>query len=449
MRVSQYTRVIELDDQESLVLNIPRRTADIVPTVHAMQLDDPEMMEPQWREYALRVGYLSDVTHDEEVEWFTQMVRDLRSAPQPVNVVAVTTNTCNFACSYCFQADSGMRRLEDKHLSADEADQIVAQMRTFATGPGVGQFELMGGEPLLPKLREVIERLVYAAEELHVPVRVTTNGYFLDQFADLLGETLINEIQVTLDGDEIHHNQRRIPRSGQPTFRRILDNIRLALDRGVQVQIRANVDRRNVESMPALISLLEDERILNHPLVLFHPVAVVPDPFSEDGADGDYYMDEVEMLREVPVPSVRSGADKGPVQDLTTGIHAIMANVFADACGAPSRNYYFAPGGEVFNCHELIGRPSLSVGTFRDGSFRELPIRALWRKRTVDQLENCRVCPLALAHGGGCGARLQHDQLGRFGVCGGFPSYFDHMVRALWRGEAVDLGLSCGTSCSV
>lgn len=446
--MSTYTRIIDLDNDESLVINIPKRVADLVPTGFARQLHFPDAdMEPQWREYAAAVGFITADSLEQEISWFRGLVTSLRGRSQPVNVMAVTTNTCNFACSYCFQADSGMRRLNDRHLSSSEAESILAQMQTLARGPGIGQFELIGGEPLLPRLRDVVTRLVLGAESLAVPVRVTTNGFFLDEFAELLGGGRITEVQISLDGSPDYHNARRIPLSGQPTFDRILSNIKLALERSVRVQVRSNVDRRNVDSLPQLFDILNAEGILSHPLAEFHAVAVQPDPFSAERGVGQHYMSQKEVqqcVAKAGAPSDHHAMARG----LTSGIRGIIESIFVDACGAPSRNYYFAPGGEIYNCHELIGRPDKAVGSFTREKLRELPVRVLWRARTVDQLENCRTCSLALAHGGGCGARLEGDALGRYGVCGDFPRFFDEAVRALARGESVDLGISCGSSCS-
>ena len=447
MRISTYTRIVDLPDDESLVINIPRRVADLVPTGFASQLHAPDAdMEPQWHEYAAAVGFITASSLEQEIKWFTDLVVSLRHQSQPVNVMAVTTNTCNFACSYCFQADSGMRRLTDRHLSSSEAESILARMRTIARGSGIGQFELIGGEPLLPRLRDVVTMLVLGAEELSVPVRVTTNGFFLDEFAELLGGGRISEVQISLDGPPASHNARRIPLSGQPTFDRILSNIKLALGQRVRVQIRSNVDRRNVDSLPELIEILRAEGILSNLLTEFHAVAVQPDPFSAQRGVGDHYMNQGEVRQRIP--DLGASDERFMARGLSSGIRGIIESIFVDACGAPSRNYFFAPGGEIYNCHELIGRPDKAVGSYTRESLRELPIRALWQARTVDQLENCRTCSLALAHGGGCGARLEGDALGRLGVCGDFPHFFDEAVRALASGESVDLGISCGSSCS-
>lgn len=449
MRMSTYTRIIDLHNDESLVINIPRRVADVLPTSFALQLHAPEVtMETQWHDYAADVGYITAQSLEEEIRWFTDLVASQKAGVEPVNVMAVTTNTCNFACSYCFQADSGMRRLTDRHLSVTEAESILTQMRTFAAGPGIGRFELIGGEPLLPRLRDVVTKLVTGAEDLSVQTRVTTNGFFLDEFTDLLGAGRIAEAQISLDGAPDAHNTRRVPLSGQPTFDRILNNVKLALRHGVRVQVRANVDRRNVDSLPKLLEILSAEGILASPLADFHAVAVQPDPFSADRGVGEHYMTQEEVQRRIPMPEAPVGEPSTAVRGLTAGIRGIIDNIFVDACGAPSRNYYFAPGGEIYNCHELVGRPDRAVGSFIREKLRELPIRSIWQARTVDQLENCRTCSLALAHGGGCGARLEGDALGRFGVCGDFPSFFDETVRALARGESVDLGLNCGSSCS-
>src|SRR6185436_10729046 len=51
--------------------------------------------------------------------------------------------------------------------------------------------------------------------------------------------------------------RRRIGHDGLPTFRRIADNIDLALARGTQVKLRINIDRSNSDALPALAAFID------------------------------------------------------------------------------------------------------------------------------------------------------------------------------------------------
>lgn len=435
MRLSTYTHIVRLPGGEAVVMNLPRRSVDRVPAFAADELEHLDRISPEWADYALDVGYLTEATRAEEVEWFRALVRDLRQAVMPANVMFVTTNSCNLACSYCFQADSGMRSLPEKHLTLAEAETALEQVARLMAARGVARVELIGGEPLLPRQSEVVVTIVRRLRELGLPVRVTTNGVFLDRFRDLLGPTQIDELQISLDGTAATHDLRRVPRSGVPTFEGIVRNIEMALRRGVRVLIRPNIDRRNIHDLPHLIELLKVRGILDDPLVTFNYASVRRDPFSPDAGVGSHYMELSEIdeyLRASGTPLVSiPGAAAHTYEPLSDYLNWIVQNPMVDACGAPSRNIYFAPGGGVFNCHELVGRPDAVVGRLASDRVVELPIWDVWRKRTVDELVNCRECPLAFAHGGGCGARLTGDALGAWGVCDDFPQELDDMIVAL------------------
>ena len=107
-----------------------------------------------------------------------------------------------------------------------------------------------GGEPLINF--QSIERL--SKEFLHMGIsysaKMVTNGYLLTpEVADKIESLAIRNIQITLDGPEPIHNQRRMLLGGQPTYRTIMDNLKylLGVNKTVTIDIRTNVDRRNME----------------------------------------------------------------------------------------------------------------------------------------------------------------------------------------------------------
>ncbi|MGW6426689.1 radical SAM protein [Nocardia sp. NPDC055053] len=436
MRLSTYTRIIDLGNGTSLLLNLPRRVADIIPTDRVSVLTAPTETpdDQQLCQYALDVGYLTELSRADELSWFVDYVGSHVPSTQAANIAVVTTNACNLACSYCFQADTGMRSIPQRYLSLDEAARVIDAVKNVSAQRGVHHLELFGGEPLLPRTAEVVRYLVTSASELGLSTRATTNGVYLQQFADILGPGMLDDLQISLDGPPEIHDRRRVPLAGQPTFQVIVDNITLAVRAGAHVLVRVNLDRRNIAGVPALRELLEARGLLGEQGLELQYINVAPDPLAPDRGVGEHFLSLTEMTEElrsmgVPVPEYLDPIGTGT--PLGEYLGRLMDQPVFDACGAPARNIYFSPEGMVYNCHELVGRPELAVGRFSSGSVVQLPIWDKWRQRRVDRLENCRECSVALAHGGGCGARLDSDALGRFGVCDGFAEQFDARIVAL------------------
>lgn len=259
MRISHYTRITDLGDGTSLLLNLPHKRADVIPNEVVALIEGGSLDQHADTSRALlEAGYLTVLSSEDEVRWFEQHVAAQISEKQAANIAVVTTNSCNLACSYCFQADTGMRAIPQRYLTEGDADSILRSVSSLIGSRGVSHLELFGGEPLLPRLGNVVRKLVLGGAELGLQTHATTNGVFLHHFADVLSPTMLNDLIVSLDGTAEYHDLRRVPLSGAPTFSTIINNIELALDKGVSVYIRPNIDRRNIDGLPKLIDFLDD-----------------------------------------------------------------------------------------------------------------------------------------------------------------------------------------------
>ncbi|MCK0515702.1 radical SAM protein [Williamsia sp. DF01-3] len=437
--MSTYTRIVDVHNDTSVILNLPRRVADVVPTVQAQVLQaDLHNADPQWVRYATRVGYLTDQTRESERQWFRELVGTIADDKRDGAVATlslVTTNTCNLACSYCFQSDSGMREIAQRFMTIDQAKESFAAIdRLVDNGQVLSHIELFGGEPLLPSTRRVVEYAVLEAERRGLLTRATSNGVFLDHFVDLLGPTRIYDLQVTLDGSARFHDERRIGKKRQPTFDRILANIELAVARGVDVDIRANIDRRNIDGLIELIDVLDTRELLDAPNVEFTWVNVWPDEAAEDDVDSGFFMTRADIDAHLAHQSSNHPAltkVSPPPTPLSAYLSEIMHDPQIRFCGAGANNLFVSPEALVYSCDEHVGQPQRAVATIDEAGIAPLPLWDVWRDRRIDKLTNCVDCSVSLAHGGGCGAKLSDAQLGRYGACGTFPADFDNEVRRL------------------
>jgi MoaA/NifB/PqqE/SkfB family radical SAM enzyme len=66
------------------------------------------------------------------------------------------------------------------------------------------------------------------------------------------GPAGIARLQITLDGPPREHDKRRVYADGAGSYERIAANIAMALELGVAVSVRLNVDRNNMGDPPAV-----------------------------------------------------------------------------------------------------------------------------------------------------------------------------------------------------
>lgn len=102
------------------------------------------------------------------------------------------TDRCNLRCFYCMPS-SGIRRLPpDEILKYEELIEIIKYAREL----GIGKFRITGGEPLVRKgVIDFIEKVA----GLGVDFSLTTNGIFLNRYAEDLFNAGLPRINISLD----------------------------------------------------------------------------------------------------------------------------------------------------------------------------------------------------------------------------------------------------------
>jgi len=134
---------------------------------------------------------------------------------------------CNLRCTYCMPADGIILSPKASLMTADE---IFAIARTFVEN-GVDKIRLTGGEPLLRKdFPEIASKLA----TLDASLSITTNGILIDRFIDVLKESRIRKINLSLDtlvASKFHSVTLR------DQFEKVIDNLHLLLRNDFTVKI--------------------------------------------------------------------------------------------------------------------------------------------------------------------------------------------------------------------
>lgn len=165
-------------------------------------------------------------------------------------VVWNVTRRCNLHCIHCY---SGSRDKEyEGELTTAEGTALLDDLAGF----GVPTVLFSGGEPLMrPDLFELAEH----ARDRGLRSVLSTNGTRIDRdAARRIVAAGFSYVGISLDGIGAPHD---VVRGKAGAFEASLRALRLLRDLGVRVGLRFTVHRFNVQELPAIFDLLEEEEI--------------------------------------------------------------------------------------------------------------------------------------------------------------------------------------------
>jgi len=157
---------------------------------------------------------------------------------------------CNLACQHCYSISADIDFAGE--LATRDIYRTMDDLKAF----GVPVLILSGGEPLLhPDIHDIAAR----AKALGFYVGLSTNGTLItaDNIARIAAIGF-DYIGISLDGMEATHDRFR-RKSG--AFAASLGGVRLCRDAGMKVGLRFTLTQDNAHDLPALLELMEAERV--------------------------------------------------------------------------------------------------------------------------------------------------------------------------------------------
>ena len=145
---------------------------------------------------------------------------------RPITYLRISvTDRCNLRCVYCMPEQGVPLLRHDQILSFEEIRDITRQ----AVALGIEKVRLTGGEPLVRRGIVNAVSLLADLEGIH-DLAMTTNGVFLDEFAEPLARAGLHRVNVSLDALE-PRRYAAITRGGDVA--RVLRGIEAARTAGV------------------------------------------------------------------------------------------------------------------------------------------------------------------------------------------------------------------------
>jgi uncharacterized protein len=308
---------------------------------------------------------------------------------------------CQLGCGYCGQVHVA------RHMSVQHQDMLVERLSRRLRSGRYTSLNVcwFGAEPLLGlgAMRRLSPRLARLASE-HSAIyssRIVTNGMRLTAaIASELQEVHhVRAAEVTLDGPEYVHDERRPTKSGGVSFGRILRNlIEIAAESEVtmELSLRCNVDHGNADSVSELIELLAEHGLHRRVSLSFAPVY----SWGNDAHLGalsveEFGAREIEWFAQMHNHGFR--LDILPSRKPIVCLAVRREGELTDATGT------------VFNCTELSYVPAYgnpndhAIGTLGSDRPEALaPFRGFNEEMIAGDHVPCRSCAVLPACGGAC-----------------------------------------------
>lgn len=312
------------------------------------------------------------------------------------NVALLTTASCNFGCSYCYEGDLTYGK---KHMSDETADHAVSWLQARAKENRASSVNVLfhGGEPLLniPVIEKVGREMSGFCQEngMKFVANMFSNGYLLDrETAERVKAVGVTAAKVTIDGPEDVHNSLRFLKGRGKTYRTIIKNL-LEIKDILTIDLGINYNKDTAHRIPEFLDNLI--KIGLGPGVIRK---VECQPIMPGGGSG-----KASALDSGCIPTAGLFGDLLSVQEeVVKRGFGNYAEPEISPCAVVQATYFIINhDGALFKCPALVDQPKYAVGhVAEDFGYNAEMYRCLgYNTFENETCRNCSVLPICL---GGC-----------------------------------------------
>lgn len=314
---------------------------------------------------------------------------------------------CNLACKYCFASQGDYGGVKRELMSFDVAKRAVDFLIAMSGTRQHCEIDFFGGEPLLnwDVVKQTVEYVesIQAAHNKIFKLTLTTNGVLLTQDKiDYVNEHNISLV-LSIDGREEVHNRMRPSAGGTDTYKTVAKNLVNAVKQrdGREYYVRGTYTHNNLDFTKDVIAMsdLGFEHLSMEPVV---------------GKEGEYVLrdedlpileKEYEKLADLYLQRQKDGwGEKFNFfhfrMDLYRG--PCMAKRLR-GCGAGHEYMAIVPNGDIYPCHQFVGRDGYVLGNVFEG-LKNFDIPREFRNIHVFTKPTCAKCWAKFFCSGGCHA---------------------------------------------
>ena len=312
------------------------------------------------------------------------------------------SHDCNLRCKYCFASTGDFGTGKRMTMDIDTAKQAIDFVIAKSGNRRNIEVDFFGGEPLMA-MDTVKATVEYARsiEEQHgkcFRFTITTNGVLLsDENIDYINREMSNVV-LSLDGRPGVNDHMRPTVNGKGSYEVIVPKFqKLVAGRGTKdYYARGTFTRENLDF---------GEDVKHLASLGFRSVSVEP-------ASGP--LDDPFAIKEEDLPQVKAEYEKlaGELMgrkdvnffhfnvDLKQGPCVIKR---LRGCGAGCEYVAITPDGDIYPCHQFVGKEEYRMGSVYDGSF-DMEISGKFADQNIYTRPACRECWARFYCSGGCSA---------------------------------------------
>lgn len=359
---------------------------------------------------------------------------------------------CNLACKYCYYLEKNkLYPTAQRHLMSDEMLEQFTREYIEAQTMNQVLFTWHGGEPLLRSIdfyRKALSLQQKYAGGRRIDNVIQTNGTLLtDEWCEFFAQNhwLVG---ISIDGPQPDHDHYRLTAAGKPSWKKVMQGIKLLKKHGVEWNAMAVVNAYNA----------------NHPLEFYRF-------FKENGCQFLQFTPIVERLtRHEDGRTLASLADKdefslseasvAPEQwgyflcaIFDEWVREDVGKIFVEIFDCTLANWMgISPGicayskecghagvmehnGDVYSCDHFVF-PEYKLGNIRDHSLIDMLYgeqqQEFSRLKHSSLPRQCKECDMEFACHGECPKnRFMKDKYGDSGLnylCPGYYHYYQHVA---------------------
>ncbi|WP_194191339.1 thioether cross-link-forming SCIFF peptide maturase [Clostridium chrysemydis] len=313
---------------------------------------------------------------------------------------------CNLRCKYCF-ADEGEYHGHKGVMTLDTAKKAIDYV-VKRSGPRRNiEIDLFGGEPtmIMDTIKDII---AYAREneekwKKNIRFTMTTNATLLnDDMMDFMDKEMGNII-LSLDGRKEVNDNVRIKVDGTGSYDDILPNIKKMVerrDKSKQFYVRGTFTGANTDFYNDVMAMVNEgfREISIEPVVLEkgHALELKEEHLDEIFKNYDELFDEMSRRK-------REGDEFNFYHfniDLQGG-PCVYKRI--SGCGSGFEYVAITPQGDVYPCHQFVGKEEFKLGTIYDDSF-DKELSKEFKKAHIYNKPKCKECWARFYCSGGCQA---------------------------------------------
>jgi len=337
---------------------------------------------------------------------------DVEQIREPGTIKAMclhAAHDCNLRCKYCFAA-TGDFCMGERKLLPYEVGKAALDWLVEHSGKRVNlEVDFFGGEPLMNF--EVIKQLVAYGRSIEkeknkrFKFTTTTNCVLLnDEIIDFLNKEMHNVV-ISIDGRPEVHDRMRPTVNGKGSYHIIAERAKaFAEKRGdKEYYIRGTFTGYNKDFGNDVLFLADEgfEQLSIEP--------VVTDPECEYAlkeADLPEICAEYERLAQIYMDRRANGKWFNFFHFMVDLEGGPCLRKRLTGCGAGNEYVAVTPDGDIYPCHQFVGRDGYRMGSVLDGTF-DRGIQEKFQKNTVLAKEKCRECWARFFCSGGCAANAE------------------------------------------